>query len=203
MAASELPAYIAGLPKLLTENLTINVAGNLNERLDINGYYGGGSLLIDGQGGGSLQKGVRASNCSVRITLSNLEISGHLEIGPAGISNLIVYSNDNKQFTMSNCTVTGSKSADSEGDVGVRADGSRANITNCSISNCGTAVIAAVNSVVSIYNRTGGIFENNDVGPYVYYGGIILLSGTTPVLLGGATSAKAGGLIVKADGTLL
>ena len=198
LAAADLPGYIAGLPRLLTENLKISVSGVLTDLLIINGFYGSGSISIEGDGGCKFQGGVM-TNCSVNITLINLEISGLSEAG-----NAIVFVDTSRSFVMSNCTITGSGSADSEGAFGVRANGlSHVLISNCGISNCATAVIAALNSVVSIYNRTGGTFENNDIGPYVYYGGIILLSGTTPELLGGATSAKSGGLIVKGDGTLL
>ena len=122
VAAEDLPAYINSLPRLLMADIDIKVTGTLTEFLYIH-RFSGGSLSIDGNGGG--------------------------------------------------------------------------------ISNCRIAVFSAGSTIVSIYNENRGDFSGNAAGPYVFRGGIILLGGSTPELLGGATSTKAGGLIVKADGTVL
>ena len=78
-------------------------------------------------------------------------------------------------------------------------------LVNCGISNCRVALLSSGGTIVSIYNenRGDGDFSGNANGPYVFRGGIILLGGSTPELLGGNTSAKCGGMIVKGDGTLL
>lgn len=199
VAAADLPAYIAGLPRLLTENLTIDVSGTLEAKLDIRGFYGSGSISINGSDGCTFQKGVTVNNCDALVTLRNLEFSGY-----QGANNAIVNIGYSQDVYMSNCTVTGSRSADTEGEEGVGADMySSAHLSGCGIKNCKTAILVMRNSIVSVYNNSGDSFSGNATGPYVYHGGIILLSGSTPELLGGATNAKVGGLIVKGDGTLL
>lgn len=50
---SSLQEYISNLPKLLTKNITINVAGNSGDYIDSNlfivGFYSAGKLIISGQ----------------------------------------------------------------------------------------------------------------------------------------------------------
>lgn len=181
------------------EDLTISVSGVLTEYVYLNRFFGSGSISIEGDGGCKLQGGVGVNNCSVIVSLRNLELSGHSKTGNEIVS--IKFAN---RIYMSNCTFTGSRSADSEGEVGMYADVcSFVRLSGCGISNCKTAVLVGSSSIVSVYNNSGDGFSGNATGPYVYHGGIILLSGSTPDLLGGATSAKSGGLIVKADGALL
>lgn len=199
VAASELPAYIDSLPRMLMTDLTVKVTGTLTEYLYVNRFFGCGNISIVGGGECKLQVGVSIRNCSTIVTLRNLELSGHLN----GLNNIVDIQYANKVY-MTACTVAGSKSANTEEEIGVRADySSFVYLTNCGISNCNVAVLAGSSSIVSVYNDSGDGFSGNATGPYVSYGGIILLSGATPELLGGTTSAKAGGLIVKGNGTLL
>lgn len=199
VAAAELPAYIDSLPRLLMMDLTVKVTGTLTEYLYVNRFYGSGSISIEGDGDCKLQGGVGVNNCSVIVSLRDLELSGH----PKTADEIVNIKFANKTY-MSNCTFAGSRSANTNGEVGIYADMcSFVRLTTCGISNCKTAVLVGSSSIVSVYNNSGDGFSGNATGPYVYHGGIILLSGSTPDLLGGTTSAKAGGLIVKATGTLL
>ena len=199
LAASELPAFINALPRMLTEDLTINVSGTLNEHLYLHRFYGSGSIWIEGSDGCACQKGLYVSNCSIGVTLKNLALSGHQKTG-----NDIVMVQISHYVSMQNCTVTGSKAADNEGECGVRVRlSSLVNMINCGITSCGTAVVVSSNALVTLHNNSGGGFSNNAAGLRAYEGGIILLSGQTPELLGGSSNTKSGGLIVKANGTLL
>ena len=102
------------------------------------------------------------------------------------------------------CTILGTRSADSEGEFGVRAElCSLVNITNCGIRNCKTAMLTSGSSIVTVYSDNEDGFSGSGTGAYAYHGGIVLLAGRTPDLLGGNTNSKSGGLIVKRDGTLL
>lgn len=202
VAAEDLPAYINSLPRLLMADIDIKVTGTLTEFLYIH-RFSGGSLSIDGNGDCRLQGGVSIRSSSAIVVFRNLEFS--LREEKLKLNDIVdIQFSDN--VSIRSCSVAGSKSANTEGEVGVRADyHSCAALINCGISNCRIAVCSAGSTIVSVYNenRGDGDFSGNANGPYVFCGGIILLGGSTPELLGGATSTKAGGLIVKADGTLL
>ena len=199
LAASELPGFINALPRLLNENLTVKVSGTLNEYLNIHDFYGGGSIWIEGAGGCTFQKGISVNGCSNRVTLKNLEFSGHPEI-----NNVIVSIQISRYVSMQFCTILGTRSADSEGEFGVRAElCSLVNVTNCGVRNCKTAMLTSGSSIVTVYSDNEDGFSGSGTGAYAYHGGIVLLAGRTPDLLGGNTNSKSGGLIVKRDGTLL
>lgn len=199
LAASELPGFFDALPRLLTEDLTVKASGTLNERLYLHRFYGSGSIWIEGSGGCAFRKGFAINRCSASITLKNLEFSGKPET-----SGEIVSIQTARYVSLQHCTVTGSKSADSEGEVGVKVElCSFVSLSNCGITSCKAAALASGSSILTLYNDSGDGFSNNAAGPRTSHGGIILLSGQTPELLGGAAVFKSGGLIVKADGTLL
>lgn len=201
VAAEDLPAYINSLPRLLMADITIKVTGTLTEFLYIHRFSGSGSISIDGNGDCRLQGGVSIRSSSAVVVFRNLEFSLRKDKMQL---NDIVDIQFSGNVSIRSCSVAGSESANTEGEVGVRADyHSCAALINCGISNCRIAVISAGSTIVSIYNENRGDFSGNAAGPYVFRGGIILLGGSTPELLGGATSAKVGGLIVKGDGTLL
>lgn len=199
VAAEDLPAYINSLPRLLMEDITIKVTGTLTEFLYIHRFSGSGSLSIDGNGDCRLKGGVSIRSSSAGISLENLELS----LSEDKLNDIVdIQVSDN--VSIRGCSVAGSRSSNTGGEVGVRADyNSCATLINCGISNCRIATISAGSTIVSIYSQNRDDFSGNAVGPYVFRGGIILLSGSTPDLLGGATSAKLGGLIAKGDGTLL
>ena len=201
VAAEDLPAYINSLPRLLMADITIKVTGTLTEFLYIHRFGGSGSLSIDGNGDCRLQGGVSIRSSSAIVVLKNLEFS--LREEKLKLNDIVdIQFSDN--VSIRSCSVAGSKSANTEGEVGVRADyHSCAALINCGISNCRIAVFSAGSTIVSVYNENRGDFSGNAAGPYVFRGGIILLGGSTPELLGGNTSAKCGGMIVKGDGTLL
>ena len=197
VAAEDLPAYINSLPRLLMADIDIKVTGTLTEFLYIH-RFSSGSLSIDGNGDCRLQGGVSIRSSSAIVVLKNLELS--LREEKLKLNDIVdIQFSDN--VSIRSCSVAGSKSANTEGantegEVGVRADHhSCAALINCGISNCRIAVFSAGSTIVSVYNENRGDFSGNAAGPYVFRGGIILL--------GGNTSAKCGGMIVKGDGTLL
>lgn len=198
LAASELPAFFNALPRLLTENLTVKVSGTLNEHLYLSNFYGSGGIWIEGFGGCAFQKGLDVRNCSIGITLKNLALSGRPEA-----QREIVSFQRCRYISMQECDVEGTF-PDSSQDIGVRVNLSTlAGLDNCGVKNCSIAVMAGSSSIVTVSNDNGNRFLNNGAGLSAYGGGILLLSGQTPELLGGSSNTKSGGLIVKANGTLL
>ena len=200
LAASELPTFFNALPRLVTENLTVRASGTLNEYLYLQSFYGCGSIWIEGDGGCVFQKGTGINACRVSVTLKNLEFSGRPETHKD-----IVLIQNSKYVSMQGCTVRGTgPNPGSSGNNGVRAAlCSMVMLADCSIMNCNNAMLASSSSIVTVYNEQDGGFSGSSTGVHLYHGGIVMLSGKTPDLLGGNANTKNGGLIVKANGTLL
>lgn len=197
VAASELAAYVAALPRMVNEALTISVtSGTVSETLMLDGFYGSGRLTIAQASGASVQytKGIRIQYCTMRIRLYNLTVSGEgaavgdfqelISIGPASC----VY--------VDSCTLTGNGSARgiSAGQCCI------VEVASCTITHTNIALLMSKASVCAAYDCSG---SSNTTGAYVYYGGCIMLAGSTPDTLGGSANVKSGGIIVKANGTLL
>ena len=195
VAAADLPAYIAGLPRLLMEHLTISVSGT--ETLDfvwIMHLYGPGSLTIRVAEGAevTVQVQVLVDSCSVPITLEGLQIIG--DNSGAGTIFSVVHT---PLVVARNCVI------DREHDInkaGILArNGSHLLLEQCQITHCNPAINCRDGSIMCAINCTGA----NNVSGIWASGGIVLLQGTTPDLMGGSANSKSGGMIVKADGTVL
>lgn len=195
VAAAELLAYIAGLPRLLMEHLTISVSGT--ETIDfvwIMHLYGPGSLTIRVAEGAevTVQVQVLVDSCSVPITLEGLQIIG--DNSGAGTIFIVVHT---PLVVARNCVI------DREHDInksGILAqNGSHLLLGQCQITHCYLAINCQNGSIMCAIDCTGA----NNVSGIWAAGGIVLLLGTTPELLGGSVNSKNGGIIVKADGTLL
>lgn len=99
--------------------------------------------------------------------------------------------------SLEHCEVDGTGT----GGWGVLASsGSTVSLNSCAIQKTHGALLCQSGCVMSADNCAG---TDNSVGASVYYGGLILLSGTTPNLMGGSANGKNGGLIAAANGTLL
>lgn len=195
VAASELAAYIAALPRLLTENLMVNITGGtVSENLNLRYFYGPGSLqlmVVDGQTV-HLTNGVAIYRCEASILLDNLSLHG-LPPGEA-----FVYIRESTNTWLSRCTIDGAEAA-GKNLYGVNVEGlSMAYIGQCDIKNVSTAVLASLSAaIVSACTGSG-----NTVGAYTYRGGRCYLSGGTPTLMGGNSNVNSGGPIFS-NGTLL
>lgn len=193
VAAAELPAYIAGLPRLLTENLTITVIGGTGAvTLYIVGFYGPGSLIIQVADGAEVVFEIfEIINCSIFIHLKNIKVQNTSDTVTAfGADSSIVRAED--------CSVSRAKSGDASGFTVTH--GGAVSLFRCDFQSCTSALNVQTSGILSVIDCIG---SNNNTGCVVLMGGTILLGGTTPELLGGTANRVHGGLIVKADGTLL
>lgn len=198
--AAELPAFLDVLPRLLTENLLLTVSGTLNTALNIAGFYGSGSIRIaaDSDDGCTVLQPVTVSNCGVPIQFWDLQMTA-----PAGMTaNSALFEVMNGRYVrLWRCTLTGH-----ENETNVRgiasSEGSRVLCEDCAVSGFNTAVFAGRMSSVLVKGSAGD-YSGNTYGAYVWYGGTVMLAGSVPDTLGGGTNLKQGGMIVKADGTLL
>lgn len=202
VAASELPAYIASLPRLLTENLYIKVSGTLTEPLMINGFYGSGYIEIAGKDCVFLGT-AEVDDCAVMVLIHNVKFQNNNN--PSGTSRSTLLSARRCQYLrIADCEFSNVDSAEKIGAV-ASDSGSCLFVINCKIHGVEVAAHASRSSILSIGFSTISEeeqFYDNVNGAYVWSGGIIRLY-NVPDLLGGNTNAKQGGIIVKSDGTLL
>ena len=196
VSAENLRAYILSLPRILTEKLTINVTGTATELIWIEGFYGPGSIEIAGvMGSTNLNGGVLVLSCAVMVKIH------HCNIGPSsgGTSHCVQVQNSSGCVFLDECYLNGNGSS-----RGLASSYSATvSFEHGGIKNQQTAVLAGQSSVVSVAIQEADGASNNTYGAYVWWGGIILLAYNTPDLLGGASNVKNGGIIAKADGTLL
>ena len=196
LAAAEVSAYIATLPRLLTENLILNVtAGTVAETLGLFGFYGPGRLQIKSASDAmdvTLAGGAVAYRCAAEISLRKMTITGG-----HSPENAAVTSTSGGILVLDSCSLT----AGSGINLGIYAgQGSRIYMAGGSLTGFNTAVLAQHTGTASLNDVAA---SGNTTGAHVWAGGIILLNGSTLETVGGSTNAKAGGMIVKKDGTLL
>ena len=196
VSAENLRAYMLSLPRMLTEKLTINVTGTATELIWIEGFYGPGSIEIAGVSGSTnLNGGVLVLSCAVTVKIN------FCNIGPSsdGISHCVQVQNSSGCVWLTHCQLIGNGS--SRGfDSSYSAT---AHLEYVTLTNHQIAVIAGQSSVISVAVNDEDQPSGNSIGAYVWWGGIILLAAKAPELLGGTTNVKNGGIIAKADGTLL
>lgn len=193
LAASELSAYINALPRLLTENITITVtAGTAAQTLDFSGFYGSGRLRLVANGNVTLAGGVRSYCNRVETVLEGFSITGG-----ATYEESTVYAYDTAILYLVDCTLTTADNITYA--IQANLNGTVA-ANRCSMTGYHNAALAMGQGKVSLVNCAG---RDNSVGANVWDGGSIFLCGTTPDTLGGNANSKNGGIIVKADGTLL
>lgn len=203
LAASELQSYIDALPRLLTANLTLLVSGELNTAVEVNGFYGPGSLtIVSGSGGFTLGGQLHIQNCSAFIYITRMDFQE-----PAGIvgDNGVISAERCGCVRVFKCGFTGL--GEKSGAAAVEAlNGTHLNLSSVQVAGFHTAVLAGQGSILSIDASEGenlSEFRNNARGAYAWRGGIVLLSPNIPDTLGGSANLKFGGLIASADGTLL
>lgn len=195
LTAAELQGYLNALPKMLTENITLNVTGTL-DGLVLAGFYGSGSLTIDGENALTISGGdaaVYLSGCAAPITLQNLTVASTQTSGSVAAS---CYVAGCQRVTFSSCAFTGQGY-----DFAIRCRSvGRCAADSCTFTGNYSALSSEEGSFAHVVDAAA---SGNTIGGRVYNGGILLLAGTTPELLGGSVNNKQGGIIAKADGTLI
>ena len=194
LEAADLQAYIDALPRLRTESLIIRVnAGHVPKTLRLENFYGPGFLWIIGQGadsGSVLDDGIVISSCSNRIRIIGFDVRGHSVGTAAQVS-------ASPLAGLENLTADGNNFPNGAYN-GVSSDGSAVTAMNVTISHFTRAVYGA--SIFRLINCGG---SDNASGIAVEGGGVVLLSGSTPELMGGSAINRWGGMIVRKDGELI
>ena len=193
----ELADYISRLPRLLTEKLTIKVSGEWTGQILITGFYGSGTLIVQGEGTAVIHGDIQILNCGCMIQLENLTIQATAEMAENGgyllycVAALTVWTTD--------CTIVGLRNL-----TGVRAtDSSLVSLISSSVTGCTYALETTTSSIAALAHTSGAGYVDNVTGVYAYNGGIAIFGPQIPDLLGGTSNRKKGGAIVREDGTLL
>lgn len=202
VAAAELRGYIAGLPRLLMEHLTINVSGSLTSgaTLALEKFYGPGSLNI------SMTDQDAICKSPVYIAFNRILISligFHFQDPAPGAEYVreaihVAYAS---HVCLDNCSFSGNGS---ESYIAVATElFGYVSVTSGAITGCGKVAVAGVGCVICIYSDLASNLHDNLVGAQTWRSGTVIIGHGLPDALGGASNIKAGGMIVKADGTLL
>lgn len=196
LESSQVQAFLDALPRFLTENIFIYMSGTLEEPLMVRGFHGNGEIMLAKDSNAEsciIQKILTISQCAVHILLSGLTFQKEADATDACVQ--VSHSHD---VYLTGCTFTGSSTG-----IGVLAEkGSMVYMDGCAFSGFSTVLQVQRSSLTSI-TADAANFHDNNCGAYVWRGGIVLLCGSTPSLLGSNFNSKAGGMIVATDGTLL
>ena len=195
VAAEALAAYMDALPKLLTEQLTISVAGTLENTLVLEDFYGSGSLTVAGSSAAAtLHKGVIVRGCTVPIVIKNCTVYPSEDSGGSCI----------KTSTSSNIRIIGCSLMGNTGSTGLDVDSAMVVAGNISIKNQSIAAAVSGGSVLCVYkNTTEPEYSNNDTGVFCWYGGAAILCDVPDTLGGTVNQRRGGGIIAVSDGTLI
>ena len=197
MPMSELAAYISSLPRLLTENLIIEVSGEWTGNVLILGFYGCGTLTIKGVDTAVIHGGIQICNCGCMVWLENLTVKATEAM--AGKPGYLLYCAADVAVWVTGCIMEGKEQI-----TGIRAaESAQINVISSSVTGCACVLETTTSSVVSLVYTTGVGYTHNDTGVCAYNGGIAILGHGIPELLGGTNHRKDGGVIFQQNGTLL
>ena len=199
VTAAELPGYIKSLPRLLTEVLIVTAEqGTVPSGLELDGFYGLGALYISGNDS-VLNGGIRIQRCGAYVNLTHFDVRGTCTVNGGPVA---VYSALSPNVAMSHIIIDGSRgSVDRAELTGVRCDDCGMTLMQeFQISDVDTAVLITGASLAA---ADGFDCSGNKVGAYTYRGGMLMLIGSTPDLLGGGLNVKGGGVIFNKNGVLL
>ena len=207
LAASELPGFLASLPRLLTEQLVIRTTGDLNaSECLIEGLYGCGTLhIVQTDSGAVFKTRMKVDHCGVPVELKNIQFEDPVPGDEASRNGL--FSVQGSAVYAYHCSFASSNGGTdhNHGYRGISVGyGSTIYAEDCSFQSCGVAALATGGGVAVCTKRSESTtMQNNAIGAYVYDGGMVILAGNMPDTLGGAYNGKLGGIIVKGNGTLL
>lgn len=196
LAASELQAFLDRLPKLLTENLTLKVSGTLTEPIEMNGFYGSGSITLAAveQSGCTLKRRVYIQRCSIAIWLRDLRFDDTEELEDVAMIRVL----ESRNVRLVNCAFLGAGSG-----VAVSVSNyANLEMDGCSIKNFQVALGGYSSSriVASKCEEVSG----NTCGIQIGYGTVVMLGDNTPDLMGGVSNYKySGALIVSSNNALV
>jgi len=196
LAASELQAYINAMPRLVTESLYLDVTGELDTAVEVKNFYGPGTLTIVGNRGFTIRNTLSITDCAVFVYIYGVNLQER-EMDDVLFKTLL-NAERSRCVSCSHCCFTGLGNGTQSAAIRAVQE-TMFEVSQAKISGCKIAAIGGHSSVLSIESSE---FNGNVTGVHAE-GGMVLLGSGIPDLLGANTNVKLGGIIVKADGTLL
>lgn len=194
LAASELPGFLASLPRLLTEQLVIRTTGDLNaSECLIEGLYGCGTLhIVQTDSGAVFKTRMKVDHCGVPVELKNIQFEDPVPGDEASRNGL--FSVQGSAVYAYHCSFASSNGGTdhNHGYRGISVGyGSTIYAEDCSFQSCGVAALATGGGVAVCTKRSESTtMQNNAIGAYVYDGGMVILAGNMPDTLGGDTTGN-------------
>lgn len=190
ISGGDLPDYLNSLPRLLTEELVILVSGTVTQPLSLTGLHGSGGLFLRAaEGGCTVKNTVSVQNCSVRVVLQNLRFTDQGAAAGTYYRSVVLGVNAG-QLAVEECTFTG----DLSGRAVLVTNASRGWVSRCTVTGFESGLCAWGYSLLGAEDVSA---SGNTHGAHLYNGGVLLLTGKTPELLGGAANINSDGLLVK------
>lgn len=196
VAAEDLYEYVNALPRLLTEDLTIQVpTGEADSVLRVNNFYGSGSLTIAANGTDVVIPAVQINDSKVLVTLNNI-------IFNSPTAGTLVSINNSAHVVLLECKI-GPDQYVGQSKAGCTTNGlSRVYLFKCNVKNVTYGVTSWNGSIATLSACTG---ENLTNGLYCNGGIFFLLAGTSDTLNApeNIIHAGSGGCIISSDGTVI
>lgn len=196
VAAADLHAYIAGLPRLLTDDLTVTVLGGScgPNGLYIHNFYGPGRLTVQAAEGAEVlcPLVLEIFRCAVPVAMAGIRLEG-----PSGAGSYVQV--DGCRAYLSGFTVDGASKNHNGGAFEVH-NGGMLCLSSSEIKNIFYALVANTGGTIIALDLAA---SGNTNGAVSSAGSIITLAGTTPELVGGTVNAHWGGLIINKNSELI
>ena len=145
----KLADYLAHLPRLLTERLTIEVSGEWTGMIPIVGFYGCGTLSIQGEGTAIVHGGIQVCNCGCMVWLEKLTMKATAEMAAGG--GYLLYCASAAAVWTTGCTIVGQRNL-----TGVRAtDSSLVSLISSSVTGCTYALETTTSSIAALAHTSG------------------------------------------------
>lgn len=194
--ASELQDFLDGLPRFMTEYLSINVSGTLETPVTLSYFSGPGFIYLLGRNKLTVRNTVKIDRCNIHIYIKDIRFEEPEE----GVSSLVYVSYGVGGYVdIANCCFCGLGERS-----GCRAVMSQYNtltaVKNSPVSGADVAVFAGYGARTIVTKPSGseniGSYGGNKTGATVWKGGTITVCDKLPVLLGGSANVNSGGTIV-------
>lgn len=192
--ASELQAYLNSLPRLLTDNYDITLTGTCSEIVYLKGFYGCGRITLRAVNLGDcvFTKDISIENCSIPVEMEKLKWT----LDDEATSNTYCIDCVNSNMRANDCSFNGYVAA-SETKTGNGVNllyNSSVSLANCAFHNLGIAVHTYFGGYINVSSGENleSDYSGNQVGIYLYYGGLALLGNYVPDTLGGIYNEKNG-----------
>lgn len=199
MSASELQAYLDALPRLLTEHHVITLSGTRTEPVQIEDFYGSGSLMLraDNLEDCVFTRKFTVNNCSVPVIMEKLkwELGSNIPYGESCIFCTT------SEVMAQECSFTGYVSPDGRqvGRAATTLTHGYFCLRDCKYHNLEIVINCFCAGYVNmVETEIGGEYSGNSIGVLNHHSGQVMFSDKIPATLGsGGNIMRNGGVIIQ------